>query len=605
MSSVLPIDHDETFPQDALTAQDRVDSAKLQTQVADIKDKLNEQLDVLDGLTRDDDTLRDQLIRLRMCHPELIAALAAASAWQAKTNARVATVANITLTGALTTDGVALADGDRVLVTGQALPKQNGLYVVNTGGAWARSTDCDTAEELAWALVNVTAGTVYAGTSWLQSATVATLGTSAVTFALVFAPKDVTVGAASALTKVGTSLSVNVDGVTTEIVLNAIRVKDLGITTAKMADAAITGVKIADGVVSNAKLATMAATSLKGNATGGVAAPVDLTAAMVAAILPSVVGDAGTGGTKGLVPAPGAGDAAAGKFFNAAGGWSVPAGTAGVNIQCFKDSCVVATIGNITLSSTQTIDGVALAVNDRVLVRAQTASADNGIYTVQAGAWTRATDADTAVEMGLQLLVAVAAGTVLGGTVWRLSLSTLPTLGVTALVFKPLDSNSYGELRCRRYTAGSYPGAAPTTQYTSQYITNGVSSNGQTYSCLNWTGQSLRGAAFLNSVGGKLVCGPAGEGDYLVEFEGLAQASGSYATFLQLWKDTAIGAASAYIDDSASDGFYGLTLQRMHAVVTLAVGDAIYVRGRGDFYNAANYAIVFSGAVLRATRIKV
>lgn len=36
------------------------------------------------------------------------------------------------------------------------------------------------------------------------------------------------------------------------------------------------------------------------------------------------VGDSGAGGTKGLVPAPAAGDAAAGKFLNAAGGFSVP-----------------------------------------------------------------------------------------------------------------------------------------------------------------------------------------------------------------------------------------------------------------------------------------
>jgi hypothetical protein len=43
----------------------------------------------------------------------------------------------------------------------------------------------------------------------------------------------------------------------------------------------------------------------------------------------------------------------------------------------------------------------------------------------------------------------------------------------------------------------------------------------------------------------------------------------------------------------------------MRAIVSLAVGDAIYVRGRGDGYNAANYNLNLTGAVLRATRIKV
>jgi len=40
-------------------------------------------------------------------------------------------------------------------------------------------------------------------------------------------------------------------------------------------------------------------------------------------------GDAGAGGRVGLVPAPAAGDAAAGKFLDASGGWSIPSGTGG------------------------------------------------------------------------------------------------------------------------------------------------------------------------------------------------------------------------------------------------------------------------------------
>lgn len=40
--------------------------------------------------------------------------------------------------------------------------------------------------------------------------------------------------------------------------------------------------------------------------------------------LPAVVGDSGAGGTKGAVPAPGAGDAAAAKFLKADGTWALP-----------------------------------------------------------------------------------------------------------------------------------------------------------------------------------------------------------------------------------------------------------------------------------------
>ena len=45
----------------------------------------------------------------------------------------------------------------------------------------------------------------------------------------------------------------------------------------------------------------------------------------------------------------------------------------------------VATTANITLSGTQTVDGVALSAGNKVWVRAQTAAADNGLYDVAAG----------------------------------------------------------------------------------------------------------------------------------------------------------------------------------------------------------------------------
>lgn len=53
------------------------------------------------------------------------------------------------------------------------------------------------------------------------------------------------------------------------------------------------------------------------------------TPTQVTATLDAVVGDAGSGGTKGLAPAPAAGDAAAGKYLAADGTWSVPSGTGG------------------------------------------------------------------------------------------------------------------------------------------------------------------------------------------------------------------------------------------------------------------------------------
>lgn len=86
---------------------------------------------------------------------------------------------------------------------------------------------------------------------------------------------------------------------------------------------------VAANAVTNAKAAQMAAHTFKGNNTGATANALDLTSTQLTAELNAVVGDSGSGGTKGLVPAPASGDAAAGKFLKADGTFAVPPGTGG------------------------------------------------------------------------------------------------------------------------------------------------------------------------------------------------------------------------------------------------------------------------------------
>lgn len=98
----------------------------------------------------------------------------------------------------------------------------------------------------------------------------------------------------------------------------------------------------------------------------------------------------------------------------------------------FKKSVKAATTANITLSAPQTIDGISCVAGDRVLVKDQTAPAENGIYQVNAGAWTRTADADAISEMA-GATVNVDSGTLNGGILFSNNIKITDTLGTTAM----------------------------------------------------------------------------------------------------------------------------------------------------------------------------
>ncbi|WP_281688496.1 phage tail protein [Pseudomonas citronellolis] len=105
-----------------------------------------------------------------------------------------------------------------------------------------------------------------------------------------------------------------------------------------------------------------------------------------------------------------------------------------------KQSTRVATTANITLSGLQTLDGVALAAGDRVLVKNQTNAPDNGIYLAASGAWKRAGDADASAEVTPNLTVAVEEGSTQADSIWQLTTNAPIVLGTTALVFQNITT---------------------------------------------------------------------------------------------------------------------------------------------------------------------
>lgn len=102
-----------------------------------------------------------------------------------------------------------------------------------------------------------------------------------------------------------------------------------------------------------------------------------------------------------------------------------------------KDSVRAATTANITLSNTQTVDGVSLQVGDRVLVKNQDSAEDNGIYLVASTAWTRATDFDNTpgTEVSGGAFVFVEEGTTNADSGWVLTNNGAVTIGSTGLTF--------------------------------------------------------------------------------------------------------------------------------------------------------------------------
>ncbi|MGE3487442.1 MAG: hypothetical protein AB7L09_22200 [Nitrospira sp.] len=125
-----------------------------------------------------------------------------------------------------------------------------------------------------------------------------------------------------------------------------------------------------------------------------------------------------------------------------------------INNRGFKDPVRVATTANVASlagGAPNTLDGITLAANDRILVKDQTTGAENGIYTVTTlgtganGTWTRATDADSSAELPPGSVLSVQEGTANGDKMFMLATNGPITLGTTALTFSAYGASS-GEI---------------------------------------------------------------------------------------------------------------------------------------------------------------
>jgi len=149
-----------------------------------------------------------------------------------------------------------------------------------------------------------------------------------------------------------------------------------------------------------------------------------------------------------------------------------------------KGAVKCATTANITLSGLQTIDTYTTLSGDRVLVKNQTSSAQNGIYIASASAWTRSTDMDVWSEVPGAYTVVIN-GSTNANTSWVTTAADTGTIGVTAMPWVQfsgsgtyfagtglsLASNTFS-ITNTGVTAGSYGSA-------SQTLTATVNAQGQ------------------------------------------------------------------------------------------------------------------------------
>jgi len=225
---------------------------------------------------------------------------------QWKAACRVASTVNLAaLSGLLTIDGVTVAANDRVLVKNQTTASANGIYVA-ASGAWARSTDNNTAAQMLQATVWIEEGTAQADTAWVCTTNAPiTIGSTNITFVQWAGGGTYTAGSGLSLT--GNQFAA---------------VAGTGIAIG--ANIALTGNPL--GLFNNATNGMLAQTAA-GTVIGRVmtaTAPITITNPDGIAAAPAFAVNTFGTAASGVVPASGGGTV---NFLRADGTWTTPAGT--------------------------------------------------------------------------------------------------------------------------------------------------------------------------------------------------------------------------------------------------------------------------------------
>lgn len=138
----------------------------------------------------------------------------------------------------------------------------------------------------------------------------------------------------------------------------------------------------------------------------------------------------------------------------------------------FVKAATTGDVADLAAGAPDSVDGVALAAGDRVLVMDQATKTQNGIYSVTSvgsgtdGAWVRASDFDAGAEIYSGSLVSVEKGTAYGDSLWMLTTDNPITIDTSDIVFSlklgsvNIEAGSYTKVTVNaqgQVTAGANP----------------------------------------------------------------------------------------------------------------------------------------------------
>jgi len=183
--------------------------------------------------------------------------------------ARALANSNQTLSGLPTTiDGVTgWSNDDLILLTNQTSADENGIWAVNSS-AWSRPTNFDTGSSAAGASIWINAGTTYDDQRWVCTTdapndivdtndlawqfdggmTAVTAGTGLTKNGNEVRIGDGSTGNINGINRTADEISAAVDDTTIEIASNLLQIKNLGVSTAKLAATSVTAAKLGSDV---------------------------------------------------------------------------------------------------------------------------------------------------------------------------------------------------------------------------------------------------------------------------------------------------------------------------------------------------------------------